>query len=187
MEVGMRRGFIAAAFVALSLLVPAVPVLADQGGSGSVRQVRLEDRCDPATFNAAIGPGTCAAHKGERVTFAAFLARLNPVDFGHPKWRFKPGDAHIKTGDNLRAVVRGGEFHTFTEVQAFGPGCVPFINGALGLTGPAPTAAECGVIFGTTGVPPGGSLTVSGLAPGRHLFMCFIHPWMRSMVEVRSH
>jgi len=183
----MRRGFLAAVFVAVALLVPAMPVLADQGRSGHVRQVRLEDRCDPATFNAAIGPGTCAPHNGQRVTFAKFLARLNPVDFGHPKWQIKPNHSHIKAGDSLRVVVRGGEFHSFTEVAAFGPGCVPFINGALGLTGPAPTDAQCGAIFATSGVAPGGALNVAGLAPGVHRFMCFIHPWMVATVDVRNH
>jgi plastocyanin len=180
----MRRGLVTSVFVALALLAPAMPVAARDGGH--VRTVRLEDRCDPATFNAAIGPGTCAPHKGQLVTFATFLSFLNPVDFGHPKWRFKPEDTHIGKGDSIKAVIRGGEFHTFTEVAAFGPGCVPFINGALGLTGPAPTVAECGAIFASSGVAPGGSLTVSGLAPGKHLFECFIHPWMTATVDVRN-
>jgi hypothetical protein len=180
----MRRGLVCSVFVALALLAPALPVAARDGGEA--RRVRLEDRCDPATFNAAVGPGTCAAHDGERVTFAQFLKFLNPVDFGHPKWRNKPSNTHIDKGDSLKATVRGGEFHTFTEVPAFGAGCVPFINAALGLTGPAPTDAQCGAIFAASGIPPGGSLNVSGLAPGRHLFMCFIHPWMTTTVDVRN-
>ena len=80
--------------------------------------------------------------------------------------------------------------HTFTEVTAFGPGCIDFINGALGLTGTRPTDAECfgpGGIFATSGVAPGGpALIVSGLAPGTHLFECFVHPWMRSVVTVKA-
>ena len=180
----MRRGVVAAAVMALILVLPAMPVLADGGGHGG-RTVELRDRCDPVTFDAAIGPGTCAPHDGELVTFGTFLQFLNPVDFGHPKWLIKPEHAKIKAGDRLNVIVRGGEFHTFTEVAAFGPGCVPFINDALGLAG-APAVADCNAAFAATGVGPGGTLSVTGLAPGTHLFICLIHPWMRSTIEVRA-
>jgi hypothetical protein len=35
-------------------------------------------------------------------------------------------------------------------------------------------------------MPPGARLTVAGLHPGIHRFECLIHPWMRSVVEVRG-
>ncbi len=189
----MRRHFISGAIAILALGTIAIPGSADAHGPHS-RRVRLLDNCDPATFNEAIPsppgqPPTCIPHgKKHTVTFAEFLAELNPSDFGHEDWANKPDELDLNVGDSIKAVVRGGEFHTFTEVPEFGPGCIPFINGALGLTGPAPTEAQCGVFFATTGVAPNGlsTLTVSGLAAGTHRFMCEIHPWMRTVVTVEG-
>lgn len=180
----MGTRVVASAAVVLAFLASATPASAHENAS-EVRVVELRDRCDPASFDAAIGEGTCIPHEDADVTFAEFLTQLNPVDFGHDGWRMNPDDTEITVGDSLRAVVRGGEFHTFTEVTAFGPGCISLINGRLGLTGPPPRPCD-DTLFATTGVAPGGSLTVSGLAPGTHLFMCFIHPWMRSEIDVRQ-
>jgi hypothetical protein len=161
--------------------------------ASGVRTVNVEDRCDPATFNAAIGPGTCVGDGN--VLFSEFLEKLNPVDFGHDEWRFQFGRGRIDRGETLRATNDGGEFHTFTEVAQFGGGCIPQLNGPLGLT-PVP---ECGPVtevapnkfvptaFLTSGLDPGGSFDVPGLAVAgtRHKFQCLIHPWMRLEVEVR--
>jgi len=191
----MRKHVMLSAIAVLTIGAVALPANADAKNGGHVRKVRLQDRCDPASFNAAIPqpegqPPTCIPHNGELVTFDEFLAQLNPVDFGHDKWNNHPDTLHLKSGDSISVSVRGGEFHTFTEVDSLPmPGCIPFVNGALGLNGPAPTDAECagpGGIFATTGVAPNGqsTLSVSGLAPGTHMFMCFIHPWMQTVVTV---
>ena len=178
------------AIAVLTLGAIALPANADAKGGAHVRNVRMQDRCDPASFNAAIGPGTCADHNGELVTFDQFLAQLNPVDGGHDKWNMHPDEITLKSGDLISATVRGGEFHTFTEVPAFGPGCVQFINDALGLVGPP--SADCAtnlapVFAGGTGSAPGlPAVVVSGLAPGTHMFMCLIHPWMQAVVTVRG-
>jgi plastocyanin len=113
---------------------------------------------------------------------------VNPVDFGHPKWNNHPDTVELRSGDEISVTVRGGEFHTFSEVDAFEAGCVPLINQLLGLT-VGPTDAECGGptgILATTGIAPdgGSTLTVAGLTPGVHLFQCMIHPWMRTTVTV---
>ena len=186
----MRKRPFTSAIAILALGIVLLPAT-DASAGGPVRQVKMQDNCDPATFNAAIGDGTCVLHGNGQtgVTFADFLAKLNPVAFGHADWNFKPAVFDLMSGGSIRAVVRGGELHTFTEVDAFGPGCLDFINGALGLTGTRPTDAECfgpGGIVETSGVEPGGSLIVSGLAPGTHLFECLIHPWMRSVVTVTA-
>ncbi len=191
----MNKRFVSSAIAVLAIGLVALPASADAGGVHT-RSVRLQDRCDPASFNAAIPsppgqPPTCIPHSGQRITFAQFFAKLNPVDFGHEKWNNHPDEVDLKMGDQISVTVRGGEFHTFTEVPEFGAGCIGFINGRLGLTGPAPTDAQCfgpGGIFETTGVAPDGqsTLTVSGLSAGTHLFMCEIHPWMRTVVNVED-
>ena len=77
----------AIAILALGSVV--LPTTADAKDGGHMRRVRLQDNCDPATFNAAIpsapgAPPTCAMHgNGRTVTFAEFLTKLNPMDSGH--------------------------------------------------------------------------------------------------------
>ena len=184
----MRNHVMVSAVAVLTLGAIALPSNADAKGGVHVRTVRIQDRCDPASFDAAIGPGTCVPHDGELVTFTEFLAQLNPVDFGHDQWKMHPDEIELTTGDSISASVRGGEFHTFTEVEAFGAGCIDLLNGPLGLTGPP--SADCAtnlapVFAGGTGTAPGlPPVVVSGLAPGTHLFMCLIHPWMQAVVDV---
>ena len=170
-----RRGAgVAAAVVSVVALVAAAVAWAEP----SNRQVQMLDNCDGPSFNATIGPGTCVRNGG--LTFEQFFAALSTG--GAPSWRFSPGRLNVEAGGTITAVNRGGEFHTFTPVAAFGGGCVDELNGPLGLT-PVP---ECGVpgIFGTTGAGPGASVTTSSLGAGTQLFMCLIHPWMRTTVTV---
>jgi hypothetical protein len=175
--------------VALGVCLAVVSLTATiTKASGGTRRVSIEDKCDPATFNAAIRPGTCVRDGG--VTFAEFLSKLNPIDFGHDGWKFEFGRGRVDRGEGLQAVNRGGEFHTFTEVQNFGGGCVDLLNGPLELT-PVPecqpeAAPGVPLAFVTSGVPSGQSLDVPHLAPGTHRFQCLIHPWMRSVIEVRG-
>jgi len=42
------------------------------------------------------------------------------------------------------------------------------------------------VEFGISGVPAGGSLRISDVRPGTHLYQCLIHPWMRSVAVVED-
>ena len=184
----MHKRFVTSAIAILAIGLIAIPASADAHGV-HVRKVRLQDNCDPATFNAAFGDGICVPHGNRRTTtLPEFLAKLNPEDGGHEKWNNHPDELDLKMGDQISVTVRGGEFHTFTEVPAFGPGCVGLINDRLGLTVGVPTEAQCGEFFATTGVLPNGlsTLTVSGLTAGTHLFMCEIHPWMQTTVTVES-
>src|SRR5207244_1651580 len=143
---------------------------------------------DPATCNAAVGPGTCVG--GGETTFQDFVAQLK-AQGNAEDWAFDPGRMKLKPGADISVRSEGGEFHTFTEVANFGGGCIPFINGLLNLT-PVPECLPLAgpngppLAFITTGVPAGGSLTVTGLAPGVHRFECLIHPWMRTTVTARS-
>ena len=180
----MRKKLVTSAIAILVLGSVAIPASADAHGSHT-RRVRMQDNCDPATFDAAFGPGTCLDNHGhDNVTLPEFFAALNPVDFGHEDWNFKPSELDLDSGDSIKVVVRGGEYHTFTEVPKFEPGCIGVINDLLGLTG-VPSVFDCATLFTTpSGVHPGDSITVSGLSDGTHLFMCEIHPWMRSVVTV---
>jgi len=188
----MRKKFITTAIAVAALAGLAIPASADAKNGGHVRKVRLQDRCDPATFNAEppVGPGLgdiCAPHSGQLITFADFAAAL--ATGGSPKWNFHPDMIDLRMGDSISASVRGGEFHTFTEVPMFGPGCVPFINEALGFGKDATPVVDC-ALAGPTGTAPGLPpvvVSASDLSPGvPHKFMCLIHPWMRSVVTVEG-
>lgn len=147
----------------------------------SSRQVVMRDDCDPATFNAAIGPGTCV--KEGSTTFSEFIGQL--LSQGRaPAWRFAPEQLKLAAGGTLEAPNKGGEDHTFTEVASFGGGCIGALNDLLGLSPVPECAGFPGGAFGATVVRAGGTLTTGPLAPGIHRFECLIHPWMRTTVEV---
>ena len=171
-----RRLATMAGLAALLLLVSAAGASA-----ASTRQVQVLDDCDSATFNAAIGPGTCV--KDGTTTFSEFIAQLL-AQGGAPAWRFAPSQLSLDAGGTLQANNRGGEDHTFTEVATFGGGCIQALNDLLGLTPVPECAGFPGGAFAATMVRPGGTVTTSPLPPGIHRYECLIHPWMRSTVTV---
>ncbi len=162
--------------IAVATRVPSLP---NQVGAGS-RLVSMMDACDPTTFNAAIGPGTCARNGG--VSFDEFVAQLTKHHMAGA-WHFAPPTVNMRVGQQLVAVNRGGEVHTFTEVAHFGGGIVPFLNDLSGNPTPAP---ECLALTGSDFIPPGGTATNDEDDSGTELYQCCIHPWMRAVVHVRG-
>jgi hypothetical protein len=172
-------------FIGLAVGVSVLLVFAGAGwaqfGPGPPKEVEMTDDCEPVSFNAAIGPGTCVGNG--KTTFGEFIGQL--VTTGDaPAWRFIPEFLGVRSGQGLLVHNTGGEFHTYTEVAEFGGGCVDELNEILGLT-PVPEC-EDPLLFATTGAPPGGTVEVPGLERGRHLFMCLIHPWMKAEVLARG-
>jgi plastocyanin len=172
-----RRLATAAGIAALLTLMPA----AGTSAASTSGQVQALDDCEPTSFNAAIGPGTCIKDGG--TTFSEFIAQLLAQGRA-PAWRFAPEQLSLEAGGTLQARNRGGEVHTFTEVANFGGGCIEALNSLLGLTPVPECAGFPGGAFAATAIPPGGTLTTSPLAPGIHRFACLIHPWMHTTVTV---
>ena len=171
-----RKG---AAALTAALAVVASFALTGSAFGADQREVRMQDDCEPASFNAALGPGACV--RAGQTTFDDLLAQFaakHSVD----KWRFTRTDFNIDLGGTIHVVNQGGEFHTFSPVDEFGNGCSPLDNGEE----PAVDCAEFRAIAEATGVPAGGVLDVSAAKPGIQRFECLIHPWMRSTVEVRA-
>ena len=171
--------------IAAAVAVGALAAAAIAWAGPSSRQVQMLDNCDGPTFDAVVGPGTCARNGG--LAFDKFVARL--IENGAVEsWRFSPERLSIDAGGTITAVNRGGEDHTFSEVAQFGGGCIQAVNDLLGLD-PVP---ECdgfpgppgGPFFGATLAAPGDSVTTAPLTAGTHRFLCLIHPWMRSTVTV---
>jgi plastocyanin len=172
-----RRLAMVVGIAALLVVVPA----AGSSAASPTRQVQALDDCDPATFNAAVGPGTCV--KDGSTTFSEFIAQLLAQGRA-PAWRFAPGQLSLDPGGTLAAHNRGGEVHTFTQVAGFGGGCIQALNGLLGLTPVPECAGFPGGAFAATAVAPGGTVTTTPLSPGIHRYQCLIHPWMRTTVAV---
>ena len=148
------------------------------------KTVVISDDCEPVTFNAAVGPGTCVGNG--RTTFAEFRATLLAL-IPPQRWNFSRDDFGLDAGGRIDVVSRGGEFHTFTHVGKFGNGCSPLNNGDAVATDPdTGVSFDCATFDFRGGVLPGESITVGGLQPGTALFQCMIHPWMRSVVDVRA-
>jgi len=142
-------------------------------------RVSVQDQCDPATFNAALGSGACA--KQGSMTFAAFNNELN-ASHQVAAWRFVPNAFTIKLGQSITAMNDGGEKHTFTEVKAFGGGIVSSLNTASGNTQEAP---ECAAISSSDMIASGSTFRTNAATDvGTELYQCCIHPWMRATVTV---
>jgi hypothetical protein len=65
----MRRRMLLPLASAIALAIIGASVVAY---AATIRTVHINDQCDPATFNAAIGPGTCTGQNGG-VPFDVFL------------------------------------------------------------------------------------------------------------------
>jgi hypothetical protein len=115
-----------------TLLMSPLVVLAQSNAvtgklEGQTKTVRIWDACDPKTFNAAVGPGTCeAGHHGE-TKFEDFFGELQ-LDKIAGAWRFNPlldtTEGKLKLvrldlnpGEQISLQNVGGETHTFTKVK----------------------------------------------------------------------
>ena len=157
---------------------PAVitPSLAESPSTNASLLVKMRDDCDPATFNAVLGPGACPGDSDQ--TFASFVSELRRTRTA-TAWRNKPVVFTAPVGTTLDVVNLGGEVHTFTHVAAFGGGIVNLLND---LAKTPVVAPECLNLAPTDFVPHGGRISIptGGAAAGTHLYMCCIHPWMRT-------
>ncbi len=158
--------------------------------------IRIQDQCDPTSFNAAVGPGTCVGDG--TITFSHFIAEVSAA---HKvgAWHFDPAAGTLAPGTVLSLENRGGETHTFTKVKEFGGGFVAPLNALSGNPVPAPECATK-TIGGLIPKPPSPSNifveageTESGPTAGSSImpsgtstkFQCCIHPWMRTQLRTQ--
>ncbi len=123
--------------VVVFIAVLALNIGADE--EDQTTQIRIRDRCDPATFNAALRPGACVG--SGTITFASFTEEL-VEDHVVGAWRFHPPEFEAEEGQKLTLVSKGGETHTFTRVEDFGGGFVAPLNAQAGNLEPRPECAQ---------------------------------------------
>ena len=140
--------------------------------------VNAHDACDRETFDAAIDPGTCVRNGG--MTFDRFIEQLTRLGFVGP-WHFAPNLVNARSGERFVVTNRGGEVHTFTEVEEFGGGIVANLNELAGVPDVAP---ECLALASGDFVSPGGTFTETEDEEGNEKYQCCIHPWMRLDLHV---
>ena len=131
-----------------------------------------------ATGKAALGAGTCTRSGG--VQFDKFLELLG-LHHSIGGWHFGPPNVTMRVGEDLVANNKGGETHTFTEVEEFGGGIVPELNELTGLTSIAP---ECQRLAAGDFLAPGASSRETETEAGVEKYQCCIHPWMRAEVRI---
>jgi len=190
----MYRSVLGFAFpLTVALLVMVTPTYASSAPKPVT--IKIKDKCDPATFNAAVGMGACVGNGS--VTFARFLDEVVGLQRA-PQWQFAPSERRMNVGQSFVATNEGGETHTFTEVDKFGGGIVPLLNQDSGFTTFAPecTDGSPGGPFGflkfagpaaQSIVPPGGTFKDTETADDvGHpvLYQCCIHPWMHEVLTV---
>ena len=137
----------------------------------------MHDNCDPETFNAAIGPGTCVGNGN--LTFDDFIAILTKRALVG-SWHFSPKAVQAQDGTFLVTNL-GGEVHTFTEVEEFGGGIVPQLNELAHFPNVAP---ECLSLNADDFVAPGETFEEDIEADESEKYQCCIHPWMHLTTRV---
>jgi hypothetical protein len=175
---------------------------ASSSSSSDTFDLTFRDKCDPVTFNATIGPGTCIGNGN--VTFPEFLTEFLE-DGSVGAWRYNPsGPTDAKAGQYVTLDNRGGEAHTFTPVINFGGGFVDALDAPnSGVVAPAP---EC-VVHDAKGNPvrdktgalipnpdalktivPANTMMNGPRLPssGEQNYQCCIHPWMHLTVKVQD-
>src|SRR5246500_5463188 len=198
-------------YLAAGICVGILLVSLTHANAQATKTIVMRDACDPDSFNAAVGAGTCVAGHHGQTLFPDFIGELQSDQIAGA-WRFNPllntteGNfklvrLDLKQGDQTTIENKGGETHTFTRVQKFGGGFIAPLNDLSGNPDPAPECAQ---------VLPDGSLArqpesatnqfveagkteagptagSSALPKGMSRWECCVHPWMRMVVVVHGH
>jgi plastocyanin len=163
---------------------PTVPLASRASASFSAattndRAVSILDACDGPSFTAA--HIDCARQGG--VTLDQFISELTARGTVGA-WHFAAWNINVFAGQTLDVTNRGGETHTFTEVEHFGGGIVPMLNQ---LSGNPVEAQECKQLAQADFIASGATHHEDIDDEGTELYQCCIHPWMRVVVTAKDH
>ena len=176
----------------------------------ATKTITMRDACDPDSFNAVVGPGTCVAGPHGNTLFSDFIGEVQSDQLAGA-WRFNPmlnttegnlkvARLDLRVGDHTTIQNMGGETHTFTRVRKFEGGFISLLNDLTGNPDPAPECAQVlpdGSLapqpesdsnqFVEAGLTEAGPTAGSSALPrGVSRWECCIHPWMRMLVVVHG-
>ncbi len=181
----MRYRSVSLALLVLLVLGCALVYTAKSSATEEFASIRMWDHCDPHTFNEIVGPGTCIPGAHGTELFPLFIQEVT-LDKFDGAWRFGSHKYTLPQGRATRLDNRGGELHTFTKVAKFGGGFVPILNQLSGNPIPAPECLQPENpenIFVEAGTVEDGPVAGSATLPvGSTKIMCWVHPWMRTIV-----
>jgi hypothetical protein len=185
-----RAGMLLACFVLLSALALS---------QSEPFTIGIRDACDPGTFTANVGPGTCKPGQHGTTKFKLFIAELQSDQIAGA-WRFNPllnatqgifqlATVNLSSGQPTVLHNTGGETHTFTKVASFGGGFVPPLNQLSGNPDPAPEClqqpSDTFILVEADETEAGPTAGTAALPAGVNHFQCCIHPWMRITINVQ--
>jgi hypothetical protein len=177
----MRYRSVSLALLALLVVGSTLVYTAKSSAFEGFVSIRMWDNCDPHTFNETVGPGTCIPGAHGTELFPLFIQEV-ALDKIAGAWRFGSTRYTLPEG-------RGGEVHTFTKVKDFGGGFVESLNKLSGNPIPAPECLQPENpenIFVEAGTVEDGPVAGSAALPvGSNKIMCCVHPWMRTIVNVK--
>jgi hypothetical protein len=156
--------------------------------------IHVRDYCDPDTFNAGLGPGTCTRDISTgAINLNGFLTEAT-LDKSVGAWRFVPDRPIASESSVITLQSLGGETHTFTLVKRFGGGFVAPLNAAAGTPKPAPECAK--MVNGqlvpqapspdNIFIPAGGTANATLKSGGTVRYQCCIHPWMHVTITPKD-
>ena len=209
----VRMTWLGAGMLTALLLVSAPSSTAQSKSEAgpATKVVRIWDACDPASFDAKVGPGTCKPGHHGQTQFEDFFGEVE-TDQIAGGWRFNPllnttdgvlklaARLELQPGDRISLENVGGETHTFTKVEEFGGGFFGPLNPISGNFELAPECArklaDCSLApqpesetnqFVEAGTTEQGPLAGTRALPlGVTHWQCCIHPWMRINVVVQD-
>src|SRR5260370_6701166 len=127
-----RRLFVMGLGITLALGLSLASPL--RGVASETQVLELRDDCDPASFNAVLGPGACVG--SGTTTFSEFIAELQE-DKVASDWVFDPDQVTIQLGESLAIQNTGGGTHKITNGTTLRGGHLPARNEVFGNRAPA--------------------------------------------------
>jgi hypothetical protein len=115
----MKRNHV---LVALCVLVLSGSLLLRaRAAANDTDSIRIWDNCDPVTFNATFGPGTCQPGDHGTETFSIFVGEV-AADRIAGAWRFGSTAYTIASGDSTALDNHGGESTRLPQLRSSAEG-----------------------------------------------------------------
>ena len=170
-------------------VVAAIALLSLSGGVDAVqgdKKIRMYDDCEPTSFNAVLGDGTCIGNG--HTTFDEFIAELAETQDAH-EWRNQPSAMQVRRMWAANQTLRSRRGSTYL----YSSRCLWWRLHSRSQWDLRESGSRAGVfelwidrVHPAGATEEGPTAGSSDLPVGTHRFQCCIHPWMRTVIEVAA-